>query len=969
MNIKRLFVAAAIALGLGSATAASAYEYETVKGDPMQTRIYTLPNGLKVYLSVNKEKPRIQTYIAVRTGSRNDPAETTGLAHYLEHLMFKGTKLFGTADPVKEQPYLDDIERRYEHYRTVSDPTERRRLYHEIDSVSQVAAKYFIPNEYDKLMASIGATGTNAYTSNDVTCYVENIPSNEVDNWARIQGDRFQNMVIRGFHTELEAVYEEFNIHLSSDIDKEWAAMGKILFPTHPYGTQTTIGTQEHLKNPSITNIKNYFHKYYVPDNVAICMAGDFDPDKVIATIDRYFGSWKKSGGVAYPQFAPVKNLTAPSDTTVVGQEAENVFLGWKMDGAAELQNDTLEVISYMLFNGHAGLLDLDVNQAMKCQMAQAGNMDMRDYSQFIMLGQPNEGQTLEEVKDILLAEVEKLKRGEFSDKLLSSVKNNLKLDFLRSLDSNESRANSFVNSFINGRAWQTEVEKYDRIASITKEQIVDFTRRHFTDGYAVVYKRMGEDTTQKKIDKPAITAIPSNRDLQSDFVKEIKESKVEPIEPVFLDYQKDFAQIKTKHGLPVYYIQNKQNELFNLYYRFEFGEESNKWLPYAKDYLDLLGTNKLSATQLKEKFYELGCEYGLSVSDNTMYVSLSGLGENMTAAMKLLDDMLNNARADKDVYAKFVDNELKNRKDSKLDQRSNFSALRSYGVFGKYNAQRNIPDSTELATMDPQKVVDMIADLKNYKHSVIYYGPMQMSQLVAAVDKNHQVAKTLKDAPEGKRYTHELVTKNEILLAPYDAKNIYMMQYNNSGKPYDYREQPVINLFNEYFGGGMNGIVFQELRESRGLAYSAYADYTTPSRLEDPDYAYTYIISQNDKMMDCVRVFNNIIDTIPQSETAFELAKQACLKRIASGRITKASIVFAYLNDHKLGLDTDLRRYIYETLPTLKLEDIVKFEHDNFARKPWRYLILGDEKNLDIKALENIAPVKRVSTEEIFGY
>ena len=222
----------------------------------MQTRIYTLDNGLKVFLSVNTEKPRIQTYIAVRTGSKNDPAETTGLAHYLEHLMFKGTRQFGTTNPEAEEPLLDEIERRYEVYRKLTDPEERRKAYHGIDSVSQVAAQYFIPNEYDKLMAAIGAKGTNAYTSNDVTCYTEDIPSNEVDNWARIQADRFQNMVIRGFHTELEAVYEEYNIGLSNDTWKLYEAIYAMLWPNHPYGTQTTIGTQEHLKNPSITNIK-----------------------------------------------------------------------------------------------------------------------------------------------------------------------------------------------------------------------------------------------------------------------------------------------------------------------------------------------------------------------------------------------------------------------------------------------------------------------------------------------------------------------------------------------------------------------------------------------------------------------------------------------------------------------------------------------------------------------------------------
>ena len=256
MKIKHVLLAAVL-MGSISATAKD-YHYTTIPGDAMKTRIYTLDNGLTVYMSVNKEKPRLQANIAVKTGSRNDPAETTGLAHYLEHLMFKGTQKFGTIDHAKEKPYLDEITRRYESYRKLTDPAQRKQAYHEIDSVSQLAAKYNIPNEYDKLMSSIGSQGTNAYTSNDVTCYVENIPNNEIENWAKVQSDRFQNMVIRGFHTELEAVYEEKNISMASDNDKEFAALWKLLTPTHPYGTQTTIGEQEHLKNPSIINIQNY---------------------------------------------------------------------------------------------------------------------------------------------------------------------------------------------------------------------------------------------------------------------------------------------------------------------------------------------------------------------------------------------------------------------------------------------------------------------------------------------------------------------------------------------------------------------------------------------------------------------------------------------------------------------------------------------------------------------------------------
>ena len=243
------------------------------------------------------------------------------------------------------------------------------------------------------------------------------------------------------------------------------------------------------------------------------------------------------------------------------------------------------------------------------------------------------------------------------------------------------------------------------------------------------------------------------------------------------------------------------------------------------------------------------------------------------------------------------------------------------------------------------------------------------MKQVIALVDKNHRTAKKMGDVPAGHEYEEQLITQNEILLAPYNAKNIYMRQFNNSGKQWTPDREPLAAMFNEYFGGGMNTVVFQELRESRGLAYNAYAAYVTPSRKGHPEFAMTHIISQNDKMMDCIRTFNAIVDSVPQSERAFTLAKQALMKRIATERTTKTAIFSKYAQAQELGIDYDINRTIYEALPTITLQDIVKFEQENMAHKPYRYVILGDEQNLDIKSLEKIGPIKRISTEEIFGY
>ena len=969
MNLKHYMLATLLVAG-ASVVSAKEYHYTTVPGDAMKTRIYTLDNGLKVYMSVNKEKPRLQANVVVKTGSRNDPAETTGLAHYLEHLMFKGTKKFGTTDAAKEKPYLDEITKRYESYRKLTDPAQRKKAYHEIDSISQLAAKYNIPNEYDKLMSSIGSEGTNAYTSNDVTCYVENIPSNEIENWAKVQGDRFQNMVIRGFHTELEAVYEEKNITMGSDGDKEYAALWKLLTPTHPYGTQTTIGEQDHLKNPSIINIQNYFHRYYVPNNVAIVMAGDFDPDKTIAIIDKYFGSWKKSDNLSRPEFGQQPAITAVKDTAVVGKEAENVMLAWRFNGANDLQNDTLDVISEMLANGKAGLFEVNLEQKMKLASAAAFADGLHDYTAFLVEGVPNKDQKLEDVRALMLGEVDKLRRGEFSDDLLPSVIANKKLNFFKSLDNNNSRASQMVDAFINDQKWEDVAGKLERISKLTKKDIVDFANKYLrSDNFVCVYKRIGEDTTLKKIEKPIITPIPANREFESDFVKEIKNTEVAPIQPQFLDFKKDLTVTQTSKKLPLIYKKNTDDGLFNLVFRYDFGDEDDIRYSYAADYLNYIGTNSKSVSDIKQAFYKLACNYSVSQSSKNLQISLNGLNENLPAALSLLEDLLDNAKADQTSWSQFVDLLDKSHADAKANQRTNFSYLWNYGVYGPYNPYRNSIKTDELRKMNPQNIVGLLGGLNDMEHTVLYYGPYSEKELSALLAKEHKTAKKLAAVPVGKEYKQLEPKSNEILIAPYEAKNIYMRKYQNDGKTFNPENGALVGLFNEYFGGSMNAIVFQELRETRGLAYNAGAYFVRPGRKNDTEYFFTHIISQNDKMMDCINVFDQIINNLPQNEAAFNLAKQSLTKSLQSMRTTKASVLWAYINAKEKGLDYDPNKKLYEALPNITLQDITNFEKQNIVGKPYRMVILGDEKNLDMKALEKIAPVKKLTQEDIFGF
>ena len=803
-----------------------------------------------------------------------------------------------------------------------------------------------------------------------MTCYVENIPNNEIENWAKVQSDRFQNMVIRGFHTELEAVYEEKNISMASDDTKEFAALWKLLTPTHPYGTQTTIGEQEHLKNPSIINIQNYFHRYYVPNNVAICLAGDFDPDQTIAIIDKYFGSWKKSENLSRPEFSLQPDITAVKDTAVVGKEAEDVMLAWKFKGANDRENDVLDVIADMLTNGKAGLMEVDLEQQMKIASTSAFVYGLHDYSAFIVAGNPNKGQKLEEARALILGEMAKLRRGEFDNDLLPSVIANKKLNYYRGLDSNDNRASIMVDAFINDEKWEDVAGKLERQSKLTKQDIVDFANKYLRDdNFICVYKRMGEDTTLKKIEKPAITPIPANREYESAFVKEIKNVQVPEIQPVFLDFKKDLTVGKTSRKLPLIYKQNTEDDLFNLVFRYEFGDEDDMRYSYAAQYLDYIGTDKKSVSAIKQAFYKLACNYSIAQGSKTLQISLNGLNENLPAALQLMEEILHHAKADKTSWNQFIDLLEKSQQDAKANQKSNFSYLWDYSTYGAYNPTRNAIKTADLRKMDPQELVNLLGGLNNIEHTVAYYGPYSEKQLNSLLAKEHKTARKLAAVPEGKEYKMEEIKQNEIYIAPYEAKNIYLRSYQNTGKKSDVKDGALIALFNEYYGGGMNSVVFQELRETRGLAYNAGAYYYSPVRKDEKDYFMRHIISQNDKMMDCISVFDDITNNFPQNEASFNLAKQSLKKSLQSRRTTKAGVINAYFNAKLRGIDYDVNKLYYEELPSLTLQDITNFEKQNIVGKPYRMVILGDEKNLDMKSLEKIAPIKRLSQEEIFGY
>lgn len=945
-------------------------KYESVPGDPLGTKIYTLKNGLKVYMSVNKETPRIQANIAVRSGGKNDPADNTGLAHYLEHIMFKGSSHFGTTDYEAEKVLLDQITDLYDLYRTKTEPEERAAIYHRIDSLSYAASKIGIANEYDKLMSMIGSQGTNAYTSNDVTCYVENIPANQVENWAKVEADRFKNMVVRGFHTELEAVYEEFNMGLTSDDDKVMEAVDSVLFPSHPYGTQTVIGTQKHLQNPSISAILKQKATYYVPNNCAICMAGDLNPDEVIPILEKYFGDWQPNPDIPVLEIKEEAPITSPVEKHVWGNDAEFVYVAWRYPGEKFPESEPAAIVNSILYNGMAGLIDLDVNQLQKTLDCYSQTYGRTDHGELLIQGNPKHGQSLEEVRDLILAEVAKLRDGDFDESLVQAAVANYKLREMRAVENNNSRASKFVNSFIACHDWKDDVTKTDRISALTKEDIVAWANEYLgADSYVVAYKHQGKGPALSKIEAPKITPIETNRDKQSAYLKEFQEAAkaVKPIEPVFVDYDKDMSKF-TADNVEVLYKKNEVNGIARLSMIFNRGALDDPALEMALAYVAYLGTAEDTAEDLARQMYNLACNYDIRVTDNKTTVTFTGLDENIGKAVRIVENLFEGAVGNDEILAGLKAEVLKRRVNIKLNMRSCYTALESYINCGPEYVHAKTLTNARLSAITSEELLEKCHSMFSYAHKVSYYGPSSEEGVKAMLEEYHKTSPDL--IPLTARHNSKMrYSSPKVYLVNYDSRQFNYLQYSDRGEDYLPEENAKLDLFNEYFGAGMNTIVFQEMRESRALAYSAKAKLTYPTFTGDDYTFYAYIASQSDKLEKAVTAFDEIINDMPVSDKNFEISKAALDSKLRTQRVTGANVINSYLNAQELGSNEPREKAVFEKLGSLTMDDLVATQQKWIKGRSYVYGIVGDVKDLDQNYLKTLGPVQVLSLEEVFGY
>jgi len=573
----------------------------------------------------------------------------------------------------------------------------------------------------------------------------------------------------------------------------------------------------------------------------------------------------------------------------------------------------------------------------------------------------------LDEVKDLILEQIEKLKKGEFDDWMIDAVVNDLKKSQLSENENSTALASAYYNAFIHHENWENKVKFLDDLKAVSKQEVVDFANTFYKDNYVVTYKRKGEDNTIVKVSNPGITPVNLNRENSSEYIKAFNAKQSKPLAPKYVDYASAIKKTKTDSGLEVSYIENESNDLFDMNIIFDMGSDSDKKLGLAAGYLEYLGTEKYSAEELKKEFYKLGIDYYVSAQGEQTYVGLRGLKENLPRGLELLEHLWENAVPDTEAYTKYVESIAKGRQNNKTSKgRILRSGLMNYAKYGENSRLRNIISISEMQEINPQELVDITKGMKDYKQRIFYYGK-DVDAAVNALNTYHKITDKLNEYPEAMAYM-EKETGGNVYFVDYDMVQSEMM-FLAKGEPFKPENMAASTLFNTYFGGGLSSIVFQEIRESKSLAYSAWSNYSTARKKEDANYVMAYIGTQANKMPQAVDAMMDLMSDMPESEDQFNAAKESTLKKIAAQRITKSNVFWTYERLQKLGINEDNREAMYNAIKNMTMDDLREFFNKNIKGENYNVMVIGNKKDIDFKSLKKLGDIQEMDIDYLFNY
>lgn len=949
--------------------ACCSYQSQAEDLNALKVKEYRLENGLTVWLNEDHSQPKVFGAVVVKAGAKDCP--DTGIAHYFEHMMFKGTDRIGTLDYESEKVLLDSIAMKYDELAMTEDTAARARLQKEINELSIRSSEYVIPNEFNRLINRFGGSGLNAATSYDATIYFNTFSPQYMVQWAEINSERLINPVFRLFQSELETVYEEKNMYGDFIGGQVMDTLMARYFGPHPYA-YPIIGSTKNLKNPRLTEMHKFFEDYYVASNMALILSGDFDAQQVMPILEKAFsrirsGNAPKQEKVMLPPFNGRETMKVKFPIPFI----KAMGLGFRGVSANHEDQVALNIAVNLLNNANGtGYLDklmvehklmgaLAINESMN----EAGILAVAIMPKLLI-------QSYSSAEKMVWDEINRVKNGDFSDEMFNSLKLEQKRQYASSLENIDSRATIMMNLFSQGKSWNDYLNEVARIESITKEDVVRVAQKYFSNNYLCVTKSTGK-YPKDNLPKPAFSpVVPRNADASSSYAKQLEKIPEQQVAPRIIDFEKDVKTSKLTPLVTLYTTPNPLNDIFTLNISYGIGALEQPELMQLTNYLQLLGTESLSFEQFRSRLQSIGSTLAFDVTPDAFVMKVTGFDNHIDETMELVGDFIRHAKADDKKLRQIVD-------DAKVSEKAFFksgdnvaSALLEqvkYGDQSRYLRKLSLSQIKKLKGKDMLAIYDKVRSVQCDLH---YCGTLPVEKVIGTIRQHLPLERTT--VASNSPYYREL--------KQYDRPTVFFIDMPDmaqsivygyvKGDPVDDKaSRHASQLFSVYFGGDMSSLMFQEIREFRSFAYRTSGRYQLPNHAHKGTAgSFTAMLStQSDKTLDALGVLDSLIREMPLKPERMEAVKQTLVNRINNDYPPFRNLSEKVASTRMEGFDRDPAEEFLRDIATMDMQDISRFYQEQISGRPVVYVITGNRKHIDMKKLAEYGTIIKVKKKGIY--
>lgn len=949
--------------------ACCSYQSQAEDLNALKVKEYRLENGLTVWLNEDHSQPKVFGAVVVKAGAKDCP--DTGIAHYFEHMMFKGTDRIGTLDYESEKVLLDSIAMKYDELAMTEDTAARARLQKEINELSIRSSEYVIPNEFNRLINRFGGSGLNAATSYDATIYFNTFSPQYMVQWAEINSERLINPVFRLFQSELETVYEEKNMYGDFIGGQVMDTLMARYFGPHPYA-YPIIGSTKNLKNPRLTEMHKFFEDYYVASNMALILSGDFDAQQVMPILEKAFsrirsGNAPKQEKVMLPPFNGRETMKVKFPIPFI----KAMGLGFRGVSANHEDQVALNIAVNLLNNSNGtGYLDklmvehklmgaLAINESMN----EAGILAVAIMPKLLI-------QSYSSAEKMVWDEINRVKNGDFSDEMFNSLKLEQKRQYASSLENIDSRATIMMNLFSQGKSWNDYLNEVARIESITKEDVVRVAQKYFSNNYLCVTKSTGK-YPKDNLPKPAFSpVVPRNADASSSYAKQLEKIPEQQVAPRIIDFEKDVKTSKLTPLVTLYTTPNPLNDIFTLNISYGIGALEQPELMQLTNYLQLLGTESLSFEQFRSRLQSIGSTLAFDVTPDAFVMKVTGFDNHIDETMELVGDFIRHAKADDKKLRQIVD-------DAKVSEKAFFksgdnvaSALLEqvkYGDQSRYLRKLSLSQIKKLKGKDMLAIYDKVRSVQCDLH---YCGTLPVEKVIGTIRQHLPLERTT--VASNSPYYREL--------KQYDRPTVFFIDMPDmaqsivygyvKGDPVDDKaSRHASRLFSVYFGGDMSSLMFQEIREFRSFAYRTSGRYQLPNHAHKGTAgSFTAMLStQSDKTLDALGVLDSLIRKMPLKPERMEAVKQTLVNRINNDYPPFRNLSEKVASTRMEGFDRDPAEEFLRDIATMDMQDISRFYREQISGRPVVYVIAGNRKHIDMKKLAKYGTIIKVKKKDIY--